>query len=84
MANCTHCARVLNRARYNKGETMKSCPKCSDDNGKEHVFHSYPAAFGTTPARATARHDEGPQSWCEDCRFERTPPPGTLCNVVKP
>lgn len=50
------------------GQKFKSCPHCSDANEKEHVFHPYPASFGKTPARKTARNPDGYQSYCYDCR----------------
>ncbi len=70
---CKCCGRKLNvgmihKVDVNTGQKFKSCPHCSDANGSEHVFHPYPAAFGKTPARKTARNPEGFQSYCYDCR----------------
>ena len=71
--SCTCCGRKLNIGMIQKidpatGAKFKSCPHCSDANGKEHVFHSYPASFGKTPARKTAKNPDGYQSYCSDCR----------------
>ena len=64
--NCNRCNRPLNEAQYH--ENLKSGPNCSVNNAHEHVFYSYPDAFGTTPLRATSVHPDGPQSHCTACR----------------
>lgn len=66
--NCTHCRRPLRNVQWREAEKWKSCPHCSTLHGSEHVFYPYPDAFGTTPARATQHHPEGPQSYCTPCR----------------
>lgn len=59
---------MIHKTDPNTGKKFKSCPHCSDANGGEHVYHSYPASFGKTPARKTARNPDGYQSYCVDCR----------------
>ncbi len=70
---CNCCGKALNSGMVQKkdsstGQKFKSCPHCSDANGSEHIFHPYPASFGITPARKTARNPDGYQSYCIDCR----------------
>lgn len=70
---CACCGSKLNSGMLTKidfktGQKFKSCPHCSAANGGEHVFHPYPAQFGKTPARVTARNPDGHQSYCIDCR----------------
>lgn len=64
--NCNHCNKPLNEAQYHND--LKSCPNCSIQNGKVHVFYKYPDAFGKTLLRSTSKHPEGPQSYCTACR----------------
>ena len=65
---CENCGRPLHRTQWEDQDRWKSCPRCSQAHGTEHVFYRYPDAFGTTPNRATDRHPEGPQSHCQRCR----------------
>ena len=66
---CRNCVKPLTEAQWDEpSKRYKSCPKCSERGGQEHVFYPYPAAFGTTDARASDLHTEGPQSWCKNCR----------------
>ena len=70
---CNCCGSRLNSGMIHKkdpitGKKYKSCPHCSAANGNEHVFHPYPASFGKTPARVTAKNPDGDQSYCIDCR----------------
>lgn len=70
---CSCCGKRLNSGMIKErdsatGKIYKSCPHCSDTNGKEHVFHAYPADFGRTPARITAKNPDGDQSYCISCR----------------
>ena len=69
---CKCCQQPLNRGLIYKvdasGRRYKSCPHCSVANGEQHVFHPYPANFGKTPARVSARNPNGDQSYCIDCR----------------
>ena len=72
MTNCS-CNKSLSSGMIRKkdpytGEKYKSCPNCSSSHGSEHVFHTYPHFFGKTPARVTARNQEGHQSYCINCR----------------
>lgn len=66
--NCQHCGKPLNESQYRNNKQYKSCPKCSRDNGKEHVYYEYPSSFGTTPLRASSSSPEGAQSYCVPCR----------------
>lgn len=80
---CEHCSEPLNRSVYNKGNTLKSCPRCSKANGQYHVFHPYPGDFGTTEKRASSNSPEGAQSYCVTCRGDGVPKQGKLCiNVL--
>lgn len=70
--SCTCCKGALNDGMLHKhdeqGQEYKSCPRCSDTNGVEHVYHKYPDSFGQTDARVTGRNPHGDQSYCVDCR----------------
>lgn len=66
--HCRHCGEPLNQSQYAQGRTLKSCPKCSTEDGKEHIFYSYPVAFGKSEKRASASIPDGAQSWCTLCR----------------
>ena len=66
--DCTHCDEKLNTSTFNSDKTLKSCPKCSTANGQQHVYHPWPAEFGTTDKRATEANPEGTQSYCIQCR----------------
>jgi len=59
---------MLHRKNLSTGQKYKSCPHCTEANGSVHVFHLYPAQYGRTPARVTARNPHGHQSYCIDCR----------------
>ncbi len=65
---CSCCGEQLNKSIYKDGQNYKSCPKCSSNNGSEHVFYRYPERFGTTPARITPNNSDGAQSYCVECR----------------
>ena len=71
--NCQNCHKPLSAVQWSSDEHWKTCPRCSAANGREHVFYPYPEKFGTTPARATHEHPEGPQSYCTRCRADRSP-----------
>jgi len=62
---CPICTKPLNEAQWKNG--YKSCPACSQNEGV-HIFYKYPDTFGTTPLRASQKHPDGPQSYCELCR----------------
>jgi len=62
--SCNCCGKKINIGMIHKvdlktSKKFKSCP---------HVYHPYPASFGKTPARKTARNPDGYQSYCADCR----------------
>lgn len=63
---CKKCGKMLNMSIYNdKGQ--KSCPKCSTQNGRVHVFHDQ-SNFGFTDKRITSKNPKGIQSYCKGCR----------------
>lgn len=70
MSLCKKCKRPLNESQWKVKDniTYKSCPKCSTDNGKEHVYYEFPENFGTTEKRITLNNPEGAQSYCYSCR----------------
>jgi hypothetical protein len=68
MSLCKHCGNPLNQSQYSADKKYKSCPRCSSNDGKEHIYYSYPSAFGTTPLRESTRYPDGPQSHCQICR----------------
>ena len=70
---CTHCGNILSEVQWKDSNNWKSCPHCSSRNGSEHIFYPYPESFGTTSARATREHPEGPQSYCTACRGKGEP-----------
>ena len=80
---CQHCRRPLNEAQWRLNNAFKSCPKCSTNNGLEHVYYRYPDNFGTTQHRSSSAHPEGPQSHCVTCRSNSTPiTSGSLCREL--
>lgn len=81
---CKHCGEPLNEAQY-IGAKLKSCPKCSQDDGNEHIYYEYPVAFGTLVERITINHPDGLQSYCQNCRDNYViPHPGAIkCSDVK-
>jgi hypothetical protein len=64
---CQHCETTLTRSVYKKGRTLKSCPHCSTQDGRFHVFYEYPAGFkmAEPPPGVTL---VGPASYCSACR----------------
>ena len=44
--NCRICGKSLNISQYSEDGKYKSCPSCSQNNGKEHVYYEYPEHFG--------------------------------------
>ncbi|MER2490316.1 hypothetical protein [Catenovulum sediminis] len=91
--SCTCCGEKLNSGMIHKkdpatGQKYKSCPHCTEANGSVHVYHPYPANYGQTPARVTARNPHGNQSYCIDCRSlkkgvqSNAYTRGTLCNSL--
>lgn len=64
MSMCKYCGKPLNKSQYNDNETYKSCPRCSELNGEEHIYFPYPSCFGDTPKRSSDNHPDGPQSHC--------------------
>ena len=81
---CRHCGKPLNESQYAQEMTLKSCPKCSVEDGKEHIFYSYPQNFGTSMKRISTKIPDGAQSWCSLCRAEDFGPHfgGIRCSEV--
>ena len=65
---CTVCGKPLNQSQWDENKKFKSCPKCSTENGEEHVYYEYPENFGTTEKRVSSNYPDGPQSYCVPCR----------------
>jgi transposase len=80
---CMPCRKQLHLVQRAKAQTLKSCPHCSTKNGRQHVYHDYPEAYGETGKRVTAANPKGSQSWCTRCRARRGPWSGPLCKAVK-
>ena len=73
-SKCISCDKPLNSTQWRRDKQYKSCPKCSTENGNEHVYYEYPNAFGITEKRKSNKHPEGPQSHCVVCRGRGIPP----------
>lgn len=71
---CRHCGKPLNGSQYRLNREYKSCPKCSVEDGNEHIYYQYPSFFGTTPLRASQNTPDGAQSYCTRCRGKDTGP----------
>lgn len=81
--NCIKCNISLNESQFNSDRTLKSCPRCSSINGREHVFHRYPNAFVTTDKRESSKNPDGPQSYCVSCRGGHSPSSyNCLCSEI--
>ena len=65
---CKHCGKPLNKSQYRQNKSYKSCPRCSIEDGNEHIYYIYPTEFGTTPLRSSSSSPEGAQSYCQTCR----------------
>lgn len=72
-ATCIACKRRLNRSQYSEDRKLKSCPRCSTKDGREHIFYDYPDAFGQTDARVSETTPDGAQSYCATCRTNDEP-----------
>ncbi len=84
--NCKICGKLLNMSQYVMHDRYKSCPKCSEMNGEEHVFFRYPETFGKSNKRETSNHPEGPQSYCYTHRQNpnrEIPSGGILCSEIE-
>jgi hypothetical protein len=68
MSLCKHCGEPLYLSQYKRDRTYKSCPACSAEDGKEHIYYEYPRYFGKTPLRSTGSTPDGAQSYCYLCR----------------
>ncbi|MDB4954679.1 MAG: hypothetical protein JWO36_2248 [Myxococcales bacterium] len=82
---CIACKRPLNRSQYSEDKKLKSCPRCSSKDGREHVFYDYPDAFGQTDARVSEATPDGAQSYCGQCRTNDEPYRGSRrCSSIAP
>ena len=82
---CAHCKRPLSRSQYSGDKKMKSCPKCSSADGREHIFYEYPVAFGQSEARVSEGTPDGAQSYCATCRTNNDPVyADRRCSTVTP
>ena len=83
---CTHCGQPLDEAQFRNGTEWKSCPRCSQAHGSQHVFLLCPKEFGTSTQRVTGPNPEGFQSHCEPCRNDHEPDlaAGRLCSELPP
>ncbi|CAM3211893.1 phage FluMu protein Com [Sporolactobacillus spathodeae] len=63
---CAYCGKPLNEAQSRP--EFKSCPRCSTNDGNEHIYYPYSEAFGTTEKRVTRKNKDGIQSYCTRCR----------------
>lgn len=81
---CRHCGQPLHESQYADGETLKSCPKCSAEDGEEHIFYPYPGRFGQSEKRSSVSTPDGAQSWCTRCRgnWFGPHPDGKRCSEV--
>ncbi len=64
---CQHCNAPLNEAQDRLAGRFKSCPHCSQNDGREHIYYSN-EKFGHTGRRVTHNNPTGIQSWCARCR----------------
>ena len=79
---CKNCLKPLEIAQYSLDGELKSCPKCSTDNGVEHIFYKF-NDFGYTEHRVTLNNSKGIQSWCSVCRGRSTSiQTGTKCSSI--
>ena len=79
---CAHCGRRLRSSQWTADRNLKSCPNCSGNHGREHVFLPYPGEFGTTEQRATDRNPEGAQSYCQPCRSDGNGDPSRIARLA--
>lgn len=86
MAKCIVCGKPLNESQFNDDETLKSCPRCSELDGEEHIYFPYPEYFGDTTKRSSSNHPEGPQSHCYAHRGNKNrdiPAGGIKCSEIE-
>lgn len=69
--NCIICGELLNKSQYAEGHTLKSCPRCSVQDGKEHIYWAYSGGYGTSSKRITVNIPDGAQSHCTEHRGNR-------------
>lgn len=75
---CKHCNKKLNESIIieKNGIKYKSCPRCSSQNGKYHIFKEYLSGFGITDKRITSNNLDGVQSYCNCHRGNKN----KICN----
>ena len=82
---CEHCNRALNRSQWTRDGTMKSCPRCSMNDGEWHIFLSLDE-FGRSKARVSPKAPTGIQASCwvhRDLKRAREEREGVLCFEVE-
>lgn len=79
---CKICGRPLNKAQFSADRQFKSCPKCSTENGEEHVYYKYSEDFRTSEKRVTQNNPDGPQSYCYTCRERGETGDRVLCSEL--
>ncbi|SHJ93058.1 hypothetical protein [Paramaledivibacter caminithermalis] len=81
---CRVCNKPLHESQRltHNGIKIKSCPKCSTLNGKEHVYYEE-HVFGFTDERITHNNTDGIQSYCAPCRSDKLNTiHGIMCNQI--
>ena len=66
------------------GRSFSCQVKKEVEDGEEHIFYSYPGAYGQSEKRASASIPDGAQSWCTLCRGDDYGPHygGRRCSEV--
>lgn len=87
MANmqvCKICGKPLKKTQFSKDMKLKSCPCCSQANGKQHIFYER-KEFSFSKKRITKNSPDGDQSYCTSCRSGADPNinKGILCENVQ-
>ena len=79
---CQNCSQALSVGQWSNDEAWKSCPRCSQEDGAQHVFHGFPGDYGKTTKRSSAAHPDGPQSHCNACRGRGVTTSTRACSEV--
>ena len=81
-SKCEHCGTALNRSPRSQDRSWKSCPRCSESNGHQHVFYPFPDDFGVSEAKKAGGVEDGAQNYCIRCRGNNPPGEGRICQDV--
>ena len=60
---CITCADALGLVRRSADDGWRSCPNCSVEDGRQHIFRPYPGAFGEQTDEVSGR-----EQYCRACR----------------